>query len=670
MESKLNSSRDSRIGYLPSPRPPDTREVAMSSSHRNRPATLFVMCLPCIGCVVSGTNTFAETTAAPDDEAAFIAEVVAVETRLDDDRFRVSEELSVGTSDLALVNSPDTEQLFRSIAGFSVSRPGGPGGVSEVFLRGAESNFTAVYVDGVRLNDPSNTRGGSFDYSSLSIFEIDRIDVSAGAMSAIYGADAMAGVVFVRSAWAEPGSPRVFMEAGSVDDWRVSGQTSIVMGDDTEWGIRASSSDGGNEIAGSSLRLNSLSTRLVGPLTNGGSWTVNLRHTARDRSSFPEVSGGPELAVNRELETADGDALTLAAEAQWGITDDWETDLYLTGSRIRDNSIVPAVVSGVLDGQPAFSSRTEYDRAQLLWINRVALAEDLHLVAGADLVSEEGSDAGVVDFGFAVAPNSYQLKRSTTSVFTELGKRWNDKLTTTLATRWDRSGDDSRFSGKLGVAQLVSNSGSRIWARLANGFKLPSFFALGNPLFGNPNLIAEKVRSAEIGYTHEFNETNRVVLSVFKSQYDNLVDFDFESFTNINRGRIDVRGFEIRSDFALSESTRLEVDATLSDISSQSGELRRRPERTGGVSVFWSLPGNWNLRVTSRYVGSRLITSIPTGDVESSGYALLGAVARYERSANRSFWIALDNAFDEDYQDAPGFPSPGARVRVGAQLAF
>ena len=173
-----------------------------------------------------------------------IDEVVSVETRLDDDRFRVSEELSVDSSTLAITNPPDPERLFRSLPGFSVSRPGGAGGVSEVFLRGAESNFTAVYVDGVRLNNPSNTRGGSFDFSSLGVFDIERIDVSAGAMSAVYGADAMAGVVFIQSAWAEPGSPGVFLEAGTVDDWRVSAQASFAIGDDTEWGVRASSIDG------------------------------------------------------------------------------------------------------------------------------------------------------------------------------------------------------------------------------------------------------------------------------------------------------------------------------------------------------------------------------------------------------------------------------------------
>ncbi|NIW24741.1 MAG: TonB-dependent receptor [Gammaproteobacteria bacterium] len=303
-------------------------------------------------------------------------------------------------------------------------------------------------------------------------------------------------------------------------------------------------------------------------------------------------------------------------------------------------------------------------------MNRIDLRSDLSLVAGVDAVSEDGSDSGAVDLGFALAPNAYELDRTTSSAFAELGKRWNKKLTTTFAARWDHFGGDERLSGKLGVSRAVSETGSRIWARLANGFKLPSFFALGNPLFGNPDLVPEKVRSAEVGYTHELNDSNRVSVSAFKSRYDNLVDFDFDTFTSVNRGRINVSGLEVRGDFQLSATVSFNVDATLSNISSSSGPLRRRPERTGGISVNWAFSERWGLNVIARYVGSRLITAIPTGDVDASAYALFGATARYERSPSQSFWIAVDNAFDEDYQDAPGFPSPGARIRLGASLSF
>lgn len=619
--------------------------------------------------VVALGLALAATSVAAENEQE-IEEIQVVETRLDDDIFRIVEAVQFDADDLADVRPVDAEQLFQGLAGFSVSRPGGPGGVSEVFLRGAESNFTAVFVDGIRLNNPSNTRGGSFDFSMLGVYDIDRVDVAAGAMSAIYGADAMAGAIRIKSYWPEPGSPNLFLEAGSVDDWRAGAGVTFDIGDNLDWSMRASAVDGGNEIEGSSLRLDSFATRLAGRWPSGNAWELSVRNVQRERSSYPEVSGGPQLAVNRELEIADGDELSIAAVSRWDVTRTWQSDLFISASRIRDNAAVPGVAPGVLDGQPAFSTITRYERAQLLWVNRVDLPSGLHVVSGVDLVVEDGSDAGAVDLGFAVVPNAYELDRSLSSLFAELGKQWNGGFTASLAARLDHTAGKNRASGKIGFARTVSDTGSRLWGRIGNGFKLPSFFALGNPLFGNTELIEEKVRNAEIGYTHRFAGDSELIVSVFRNRYDDLVDFDFESFTNVNKGRIDVKGVELRSTLELSPTVQLAIDGTWSTIASKSGDLRRRPERLGGASLNWMLPRQWQLNVTARYVGARLITSIPTGDVNAAGFVIAGATARYDYTSGRAFWIAIDNAFAEDYQDAPGFPAPGARIRIGANLSF
>ena len=457
-----------------------------------------------IGALATGVGA---ATAAPAEEvgdAADFEEIVVVETRLDDDRFATGESVSTDGSDSLAMRPVDTEQLFQTLPGFSVSRPGGAGGVSEIFLRGAESNFTIVYVDGIRLNNPSNTRGGSFDFSMLGAHEIDRVDIASGAMSAVYGADALAGVIHIRSAWPEPGSANAFLEAGSVHDWRAGAGASFELGNGLEWNIRASSLDGGDEIDGSSLRLDSLGTRLAGDLGDRGSWDVNLRHVQRDRSSYPEVSGGLQFSLSRELETAHGEELSAAVTGDWSVTETWRSEVRISGTRLSDNVEVPAVAPGILDGQPAFSTITDYERRQLLWVNRIDLPMDVGVVGGIDFVAEEASDQGAVDLGFAVVPSPYAMNRSVSSAFAEIGKQWNGGITSTVALRWDHGDVDERMSGKLGLSRAVSDRGSRIWAQIGSGFKLPSFFALGNPLVGNPDLIAEEARSAEAGYTHVF----------------------------------------------------------------------------------------------------------------------------------------------------------------------
>ena len=620
--------------------------------------------------LTTGAGATNKAPAAEVGDATDLEEIVVVETRLDDDRFAIGESVSTDGTDNLAMRPADAEQLFQGLPGFSVSRPGGAGGVSEIFLRGAESNFTVVHVDGIRLNNPSNTRGGSFDFSMLGAHEIDRVDIASGTMSAVYGADAMAGIIRIRSAWPDPGSANVFLEAGSVDDWRAGAGVALEFGNGLEWNIRASSLDGGDEIDGSSLRLDSLGTRLTGDLGDRGSWEVNLRHVQRDRTGYPEVSGGPQFALSRELETAYGDELSAAVIGDWSVTESWRSEVQISGTRLRDNIAVPAVAPGVLDGQPAYSSITDYERRQFLWVNRIDLPMDVGLVGGVDFVAEDAGDRGAVDLGFAVVPSQYEMNRSVSSAFAEIGKQWNGGFTSTFALRLDHGDADGRLSGKLGLSRAVSDRGSRIWVRIGSGFKLPSFFALGSPLVGNPDLIAEIARSAEAGYTHRYGNGSELILTAFRSRYDNLVDFDFESFTNVNKGRIDVDGVQARTELELSPSVGLSIDGTWSNISSPSGPLRRRPEGTGGISLDWAATQRWRLHAAARYVGSRLITAIPTGDVDASGYTLAAATVRYEPSTNRAFWGAIDNALDTQYQDAPGFPSPGARIRIGLNLGL
>lgn len=89
----------------------------------------------------------------------------------------------------------DAIELLRQIPGMHIDVAGGRGAVSSLYTRGADPNFTTVLVNGVKLNDPSNSRGGSFDFSTLDLDNIERIEVMRGPFSAIHGSDALAGVV-------------------------------------------------------------------------------------------------------------------------------------------------------------------------------------------------------------------------------------------------------------------------------------------------------------------------------------------------------------------------------------------------------------------------------------------------------------------------------------------
>ena len=94
---------------------------------------------------------------------------------------------------LSALNKRSVAEVLRTVPGLLVEEQGGAGGLTAVSIRGGESNFTLVMVDGVALNDPTNSRGGGYDFNNLDPATVERIEVVRGSQSAIYGSDAPGG---------------------------------------------------------------------------------------------------------------------------------------------------------------------------------------------------------------------------------------------------------------------------------------------------------------------------------------------------------------------------------------------------------------------------------------------------------------------------------------------
>ena len=116
------------------------------------------------------------------------------------------------------LNKTTVADLLKTLPGLLVEEQGGPGGLTAVSIRGGESNFTLVLVDGIAVNDPTNSRGGGFDFANLNPNMVDRIEVVRGAQSAIYGSDALAGVInIITRKPAQGHNQDVYVELGEHD---------------------------------------------------------------------------------------------------------------------------------------------------------------------------------------------------------------------------------------------------------------------------------------------------------------------------------------------------------------------------------------------------------------------------------------------------------------------
>ncbi len=119
--------------------------------------------------------------------------------------------------DLDASISTSLDDALRFVPGLQITREGGRGGRTQVALRGLDPNHVVVLIHGVRLNDPTNARGGSFDPTTLALLDIERVEIVRGPLSTVYGSDALAGAINIITRSASP-SDAPEMSGASVAD--------------------------------------------------------------------------------------------------------------------------------------------------------------------------------------------------------------------------------------------------------------------------------------------------------------------------------------------------------------------------------------------------------------------------------------------------------------------
>jgi outer membrane cobalamin receptor len=571
----------------------------------------------------------------------------------------------------------DVLDLLRATPGISTTQPGGPGGVSEVFLRSAESNFTVVLIDGVRVNDPSNPRGGGYDFSTLNAVEIERVEIARSALSAVHGSDAMAGAInIVTKRPSAEGVAQVRAEGGTEDFMRTSALLSGPLSDAVRGSVKASYVDFGDAIEGSSQRLATVQADIEAGSAHEGMGNIRsgIRYAERDRHAFADASGGPLYAAIREPERAHAEETSAWAQATRAVTSAWSVDVTTSYFSRRERTTTPAIAPGEFDAVPASMSDSRFHRGQLTLSNLWIASPALDIGAGIDVQLEDGERDGEMDLGFATLPSDFDMDRLLRSVYTEARYRFAQGFELHGALRLDDSDDDTaRTSGRILASYTHPSSAMSFHASWSNGHKQPSFYALGDTLVGNPELEVETSETIELGAQRKFADQKlTAAVTAFRSEYEDLIDFDFSTFRLVNRSRARIDGVELSLAARLTPTLTARAHATASDIelAEPGAALLHRPESYGGVQVGWTPMARWSLQANAQIVGKREGSSVPTGARTLQGYERLDVALSHELSTNATLFIAADNVLDEDYQEAVGFPSAGLRVRIGAAVTF
>jgi vitamin B12 transporter len=565
-------------------------------------------------------------------------------------------------------------EALETVPGVNVVRSGGAGESTSLFIRGANSNHTKVLIDGMPANDPTT---GTFNFGPLSTADFERIEVLRGPQSALWGADALGGVVNIETKRGE-GPPRLDMmlEGGSFETFNQAATFSGASGpfDYSATVAHLSTNDTpvtperllppGYPRFGDDFDSLTFSTKVGVRLADNARLNAMLRwndsdvaFTGDDFSVFPSL---PAAAQSFREERQ----LTTRIEAETRHFDGFfEQKLGIGWADWRNHLESPPSF-----GAPVPPRIDKGDRRRADWLGTFHLARDHTVLTGLEYEREALRDS----------PTSPSIGNR--AAFVELQSGFFERLFVGASGRFD---DNDRFgtvgTWRLAPAFLVPETGTRLKASVGTGFKPPTLRQLFIDFpevnfFANPDLQPERSTGWDAGFEQKLlGERLAFGATWFHNDIKDLIDTN-ASFTSLeNKARAETKGVEAFLAVRPLESLLLRADYTftLAQDETTGAELLRRPKHRASLEGTWR-SGAWTLSSTLLYVGDRIDASrdFSVPRLDAGEYALVNVAASYALTDGVSLFARADNLLDRRVEDPVGFERPGLGVFGGIKLTL
>jgi outer membrane cobalamin receptor len=600
---------------------------------------------------------------------------------------------------------------MRLAPGMAAAPSGGLGSVTSAFPRGGESDYTLVMLDGVKLN----SFGGGFDFGHLTTFGLGQIEVVRGPQSAVFGSDAIGGVVQLRSRIG--GRPAVYglLETGSYGTSRLAAGSSGSKGT-IDWGVAVerASSDGWTSAAPNpSAGIVSNDDYEASTVSLAASWRASARSALRLSGRFgtndrgnPGPFGSDPIGAYPGIDRVSRGANDIGMGSA-DFTHEWDTktSLRLQASYLDERS-------RFVSPWGASDARTRRVQASAQ-VNR-ALTPALGLTAGAALELERAGSTYITGASAAEVP----VERRAAGYFGELRWRAAPRLFLTAGLRVDDivrgelEPDPLAFSPRpalpedrvvspnpraavsyyLRTSDASGGNWSRVHGSAGTGIRPPDAFEIA--FTDNPGLRPERSRSAEAGLEQALAGGLVIVDATwFLNRYDDLIVAVGRSMQDASRYRTDNianaqaqgveaslalrtrRGLEARANYTFLASSVLAIDDApgVAPAPFAVGDwLLRRPRHQVNVDLLW------RHRLATAYVrfGGRSSTldiepnwGAAGGLFQAPGFGVADAGVALHAGPHLDVLVRAANLFDRPYEAVFGFPAPRRSLTVGVRLA-
>lgn len=538
----------------------------------------------------------------------------------------------ISRADIERSQAPDAVTLLRREAGIEITQNGGPGTSASLFMRGASSSQTLVLIDGVRV---SSATLGATQIDQLMADQIDHIEIVRGNVSALYGSDAIGGVVqiFTHSGKGHAPLANAEIEYGARNTKRAQAGISGSLGErgDTSFAVSVSEF----KTTGFSA-INPLQAKNANPNDNpytnksvsaqlshrfSADWQAGLTYF----QTWGDVSYDSGFGSPTDINIAHNQVRSMSAYVDGKVTQDWKTRLTLSQGDDKNLNFL----NGAQNGR--FNTRNQ----QASWQNDWVFMPDQLLKVGLEH-SQTTIDSDAYD-----APT----RRVDSGYIGYEGKFGPHQLQLNL--RRDRYSDFGGANSYYAGYGFAFNPQWKAVASVSNAFRAPSFNELYYPFFGNPNLQPEKARSVEGGVEYS-GAIGLVRVTAFETDYSNLItavcDASFNcAAANVNRARVNgvetsyrgsIYGVDVRASFTMQNPQDLSANQLLS----------RRARHFGSVSAYKTF-GPFSAGVEWNAAGDRQDSIRTLG-----GYGLLNLVGRYQIARDWALSARVENVTNKNYQ--------------------